>query len=327
MKALVLGASGHIGAHVVRALLAGGHEVRAAYRRESYLGVLEGLPVERARVDLATLEGLREALDGCGWVFHAAAPYPGFRDRVDHAVADSMAQLRRQLEVLRAARPARVVFTSSAAVIRRVPERPANEEDVEPWPSAQPRLAYATVKVALEHEILRACAEGLPAVIVNPSLCIGEHDAHLFSGQAVLVFAAGRVPVYIEHMFNAVYTGDVGAGQVLAAERGRIGERYLLTGRNLPVSEFARIVAAAAGVRPPWLQVPYRLALAAAWVSEQVGRATNTEALLPRELVYTARAGQRLDGSKAIRELGLPQTPIEEAVARAVRWFRAHGFL
>ena len=327
MRALVLGATGHIGAHVVRALLAGGHEVRAAYRRDVHLNVLDGLPVERMRVDLETLQGLRGAVDGCAWVFHAAAYYPGFRDPVEQAVARGVEALRCQLAVIAEARPARLIFTSSASTVQRVPGRLADERDAEPWPLADGRPAYATVKIALEHELRRACASGLPAVIVNPSLCVGEYDAHPFSGQALLLYAKWRMPLYLRHTFNAVYTGDVGVGQVRAAEVGRLGERYLLTGRNVTLYEFASLVARTAKVRPPWLRVPYRAALGAAVASEALARLTRTRPLLPREIVYTARRGQRLDGSKAAREFGLPQTPLEEAVARALRWFREHGYL
>jgi dihydroflavonol-4-reductase len=124
-----------------------------------------------------------------------------------------------------------------------------------------------------------------------------------------------------------VYTGDVGIGHVRAAERGRLGERYLLTGRNVSLHDFAHLVARTAGVRPPWLKISYRMALATAQVSEALARLTRTQPLLPREVVYTARLGQRLDGGKAQRELGLPPTPLEEAVRRAVRWFHAHGYL
>lgn len=325
--ALVLGATGHIGAHVVRALLAEGHQVRAAYRTERHLTGLDGLPVERVRVDLDTLEGLRDALDGCAWVFHAAGYYPGFRDRRTEALARGISSTRRILEVIRQARPQRVVFTSSAATIRRVPGRDATEEDAEPWPLENWRPLYATVKIAMEQEVLRASRDSMPAVIVNPSLCLGEYDARPFSGRAILAFAKHRIPFYLEHRFNAVYTGDVGVGHVRAAERGRLGERYLLTCRNLSLKEFADLVAAAAGVPPPRWRLPYGVASGAAWLSEAVAWLTRTEPLLPRQAVHTTRMGQRLDGSKARRELSLPQTPIEEAIRRSLAWFRRHGYL
>ena len=326
MRALVLGATGHIGAHLVRALLAEGHQVRAAYRSDRFLHVLDGLPVERVRVDLDTLDGLPGALEGCPWVFHAAGYYPRFRERRQPAIERGLRSTRRLLEQLRRASPARVIFTSSAATIRRVPGRPATEADAEPWPPAQWRPLYATVKIAMEREVLDACRGGLPAVVVNPSVCVGEYDARPFSGRAVLAFATPRIPVYVRHTFNAVYTGDVAVGHVRAAERGRVGERYLLVGRNVTLQEFAALVARTAGVRPPRWRVPYGLVWAAAVATECAARLTGTEPLLPRGVVHSLRAGQLLDGAKALRELSLPQTPLEEAIRRALAWFRQHRY-
>jgi len=321
MRALVLGATGHLGAHIVRALLAEGHQVRAAYRTDRFLHVLDGLPVERVRVDLDTLEGLPGALDGCPWVFHAAGYYPRFQERRELAVERGIRSTRRILEQLRRASPARVVFTSSAATIRRVPGRAATEADTEPWPLDRWRPLYSTVKIAMEHEVLAACRDGLPAVVVNPSVCIGEYDARRLSGRAVLAFAKPRLPIYVRHTFNAVYTGDVAIGHLRAAERGRLGERYLLVGHNVTLRDFATLVARTAGVRPPRWRVPYGLVWAAAAATEAAAWLTRTEPLLPRGAVHSLRMGQRLDGTKALRELALPQTPLEEAVRRALAWF------
>lgn len=325
--ALVLGATGHIGAHIVRALLAEGHQVRAAYRSGRYLHLLDGLPVERVRVDLDTLDGLREALDGCAWVFHAAGYYPGFTAQRAWAITRGIESTRRVLEEVARARPSRVVFTSSASTIRRVPGRLATEQDAEPWPLRESRPLYAAVKIAMEREVLRAAGEGMPVVIVNPSVCIGEYDAHCFSGRAVLVFAKARMPFYIEYMLNAVYTGDVGVGHVRAAERGRLGERYLLAGHNVALKDFASMVARATGAPPPRWRVPYGLALAVSAASELLARMAGTEPLLPRSAVESSRQGPGLDATKAKTELGLPQTPLNEAIGRAVAWFQAHDYL
>ncbi|MBI3083255.1 MAG: NAD-dependent epimerase/dehydratase family protein [Candidatus Omnitrophica bacterium] len=326
-RALVLGATGHIGAHVARALLAKGHQVRAAYRSDRFLHVLDGLPLERVRVNLDTLDGLREALDGCAWVFHAAGYYPGFRERREQAITRGISSTRRVMEEIRRAEPSRVVFTSSASTIRRVSGRPSNERDVEPSPLAGWRPLYAAVKIAMEREALRAHEAGLPVVIVNPSVCLGEYDAHPFSGRLILAFAKHRLPVYLEHIINAIYTGDVGVGHVRAAERGRLGERYLLACRDMTLKAFAALVASAAGIPPPRWRVPYGLAITAAWITELIAWATWTEPLLPRQAVQAGRVGQRFDASKAIAELALPQTPIEEAIRRALGWFEGHGYL
>ena len=326
-RALVLGATGHIGAHIVRALLAAHHQVRAAYRTERFLHVLEGLPVERVPVDVETLEGLLDALEGCEWVFHAAGYYPRFRAQRERVIERGIVSTQRLMELLLRARPSRVVFTSSASTIRHVPGRLANEQDAEPWPPTEPRALYATVKLAMEQEVLRACREGLPVVVVNPSVCLGEYDAHAFSGQVVLAFAKHRLPFYVDAVFNVVYTGDVGVGHLRAAERGRLGERYLLTGRTVTVKEFATLVATAAGVPPPSWRLPSAVVWAAACASEAAARCMRAEPWLSRQAVRSLRAGQRLDGTKAVRALGLPQTPIEEAIEKALAWFRRQGYL
>jgi dihydroflavonol-4-reductase len=327
MRALVLGATGHIGAHIVRALLAEGHEVRAAYRNARYLDVLEGLSVDRVQVDVESGERLARALSGCEWVFHAAGYYPGSGERRERAVERAVRVTRRALEAIRDASPQRIVFTSSASTIRRLPDRLATEEDAEPWPLAEPRPLYATVKIAMEQEAQRAAREGLPVVIVNPSVCIGEYDAHRFSGRAVLIFAKWRLPFILDHSLNVIYTGDVAAGHVRAAAQGRVGERYLLAAHNVALPEFAGIVTRAAGVRVPRWRLPRPAALAVAAASEALAWLTRTEPVLPRSAVQAARNGPGLDAAKARHELALPQTTLYEAVARAVAWFKAHGDL
>lgn len=327
-RALVLGGTGHIGAHVVRALLANGYTVRATFRNPRTRFVLDGLPVELTPANLDRPDELRRAADGCEWVFHCAGYYPAFTDRREPAMARGVAHVRTVFDVLKDCRPQRIVYTSSAATIAPQADRPATELDREPWPLQHWRPLYATVKVAMEHAVMHYVSEaGLPIMIVNPSVCIGEYDAKPFSGRLVLLFARGRMPAYLDHHLNAIDTADVGMGHVLAAERGRIGELYLLAHRNLSLLEFATIVANEAGVSPPRWRVPYALAMAAAVGSEAVAAVTRTEPLLPRHALQSARLRQCLDGSKARRELGLPQTPLEDAIHRALAWFRQHGYV
>jgi dihydroflavonol-4-reductase len=327
-RALVLGATGHIGAHVVRALLSKGYAVRASYRNPRYQFLLEGLPIERMQVEVEDAAQLGAALDGCDVVFMCAGYYPRLTERRSQAVQRGIGQIHRAFDVLTAGRAQRIVYTSSAATIAPVSGREATEADQEPWPLTDWRALYATVKIAMEHAVRQYADRGAPIVVVNPSICIGEYDARPFSGRLVLLYGRRRgVPVYLEHRFNVVYTGDVGLGHVLAAERGRPGERYLLTGRNLTLREFTRLVAREAGVAPPRWNVPYPLAMAAAAATELAAAITRTEPLFSRCVVQHARFPRWLDGSKARRELGIPQTPIEEAIRRSLAWFRRHGYL
>lgn len=326
-RALVLGATGHIGNHVVRALLAEGHTVRAAYRNDRYLSVLDGLPVERVRVDLDTCDGLDAALRDCPWVFHAAAYYPRKDVSAQRAIERAQSTIRACLDRVRAARPERLVLTSSAATIRHVPGRPATEQDADTWPPADTRSLYSTAKIAIEHETLAAGASGLPVVVVNPSVCIGEYDLRAFSGALILAFAKHRLPFYIDHTLNAVYTGDVGVGHVRAAERGGLNERYLLTCETITVKDIAALIARAAGGRPPLWRIPHALLKTASLATEAIAFLTRTEPAIPSHAVRSVRAGQFLDGSKAVQELGMPQTPIATAVERAVSWFQSQGVL
>ena len=329
MRALVLGATGHIGSHVVRALLNRGYAVRAMSRNPRYAFLLDGLPVERVQLDLEDARQLAGTVEGCEVAFVCAGYYPRWTDRREPAIQRGLAQIRRIFDALRHRRLQRIVYTSSAATIAPVPGRASIEADREPWPLTQFRPLYSTVKIAMEHAVQRYIDEGLPIVIVNPSVCIGEYDAHPFSGRLVLAFAGRRwrLPVYLEQAFNVVYTGDVGVGHVLAAEHGGVGERYLLTGEQTTVSAFARRVAAQAHVPPPRWRVAYPLAMAASILSEGLGALTRAEPLLPRQVIRHARIPQRLDGSKAHRELGLPRTSMDEAIRRAVSWFGQHHYL
>jgi dihydroflavonol-4-reductase len=299
MRTLVLGATGHIGAHVTRALIGRGHAVRATYRNPRYAFLLDGLPVERLSLDLHDAAQLRQAVEGCPAVFVCGGYYPRWGERRAEAIARGLAQVRAVFEVLERAKPERIVFTSSAATLAPVPGRASTETDRRLWPLPRMNL-YSTVKTAMERAVQAYADRGMPILITHPSICIGEYDAHAFSGRLVLMYAGRRwrVPVTLDLILNAVYTGDVGLGHVLAAERGRPGEHYLLVGEQMTMWEFAQRVARIAGVPPPRWRLPY-----------------------PRFPT------QRLDGAKTQRALGLLPTPVDEAIRRAVEWFRQHSGL
>lgn len=327
MRCVVLGATGHIGSHITRVLVSEGHEVRAAYRRSEYLSVLSGLSVEKVCVDLETLKGLREACEGCDWVFHAAAYYPHLSDQPDVAVKKGIDTAEAVAGVIAEAGPSRVVYTSSASTIRKCEGRASTDLDIEPWPLEGWRPLYATVKIAMEHAILQAQKKGLPVVVVNPTVCIGEYDAHTFSGNAVLLFAKWRIPFAIANIMNVVYTGDVGLGHVRAAEKGIIGQRYILAGERISLLDFGKRVAIIAGTRKPLGNVPYALAWPFALACEAGGELMRKKPFFSRQLLQYVKADSReLDGSRAVRELGMPQTPLDEAIRRAVTWFRENGY-
>jgi dihydroflavonol-4-reductase len=326
-KALVLGSTGHIGSHIVRALLADGHRVRAAYRNPKYLFVLDSLDIERVPLDLNEPGALSKALDGCEWVFNAAGFYPSFTAKRAISLETAIRQTNYVFSEIKKANPARVVFTSSAATIKRIPGRVANEDDFENWPLDAWRNLYSSAKIAMEHEALKFLKDGLPLVVVNPSVCIGGYDAHCFSGSAVLAFAKYKMPIYMESSFNAIYTGDVGVGHVRAASLGRVGERYILANENFHLKDFANLVAKLARVRPPFIKIPYHVAMLSAYATEAFAWITRSEPLLPHQAIQASRDRQVLDPEKARRELKLPTTSIEEAIQRAIDWFSKNGYI
>ena len=271
-KALVLGATGHIGAHVTQQLVNAGVQVRTLCRVPQRLGVLEFLDVEIMLGAIEDRDILRRAMDGCQWLFDCAGYYPGFSETKEQAVAQGIAHVTAVMDVARDARVERIVFTSSTSAIGRVHGRPATEDDYEPWPLKQPRPLYGTVKLAMEEEARRYARDGAPVVIVNPSFCVGEYDRKPFSGKLLLMYARRTLPLYMDHQFNVVYTGDVGRGHVLAAQHGRVGERYILGGHNTTLQVFAELVAREAGVPPPRIKIPFWMALGVGYLSEAAAK-------------------------------------------------------
>lgn len=327
-QALVLGATGHIGAHVTQALVDAGIQVRTLCRMPQRLGVLELLDIEIMLGSVEDRDILRRAMSGCQWLFDCAGYYPSFADQKDQAIAQGVAHVQTVMEVAGESRLERIVFTSSTSAIGRVHGRLATEDDYEPWPLTQSRPLYSTVKLAMEEAVRRFARAGLPLVIVNPSVCVGEYDRKPFSGKLLLMYARRELPLYMAHDFNVIYTGDVGCGHVLAAQRGRVGERYILGGHNTTLKEFAGLVAAEAGVAPPRIKIPHWMALAVGYGSEAAATILRqSEARIPVEAVRAAAYGQRLDTSKSMRELGMTATPLREAIRRAIYWFRQQGYL
>ncbi len=326
MRALVLGGTGHIGAHIVRALLARGLEVRATYRNPRYRFVVESLPIELVEADISRADDVRRAVDGCDVIVHAAGYYPRWTERRADAITRGIQQIRTVFDVLRERPPARIVFVTSAATIASLPDRCATEADREPWPSTEP--LYATVKIAMEREVERYATEhGLPVVFIHPSVCLGEFDAHSFSGRLILLYATGRMPAYIDHAFNAIYTGDVAQACAAATQLGRVGEHYLASAHNVTLEQFARAVAAQAGVVPPRWRLPRPIVAAIGTFAEVAAALTRTEPMVSRRsLVPPDGARHWLDSSKAQRELRMPTTPLDETIARSLAWFREHGY-
>ncbi len=327
MKALLTGATGFIGGHLLAALLEDGAEVRCLLRPTSPRRNLEGRPVEAVEGDLRDRDSLARALDGCETLFHCAADYRLWAPRPEELYASNVEGTRNVLAAARAAGVRRVVYTSSVGALGLEPDgRPADEKT--PVSLADMVGHYKRSKYLAERVAVEWAERGLPVVIVNPSAPVGDGDLKpTATGQMILDFLQRRVPVYVDTGLNLVDVRDVARGHLLAAERGRVGERYILGCRNMTLQEIYAALAALTGLPAPRRRVPHWLPLAAGALDTGLSRLTGRPPRVPLEAVKLARHRMFFDAAKAVRELGLPQTPVEEPLERAVRWFRANGYV
>ena len=325
-RALVLGATGMLGAHALRACRQHGIAARALVRPGSDRRLLAGLPVEAAEGDLRDRASLERALAGCDLAIHAAAPYPKRHFGKARLLADARAGMANLLAAARGAALRRLVYVSSATTIG-VPagaRRPARETDTLPVRDSAP---YFAVKFLLE-DLARAAAErGLPLVIVNPTFCVDEFDAHRTTAQLMLPLARRQLPAYLAGTLNAVATRDVGAGILLAAEHGRPGERYILGGENLTTRAFLERCARAAGVPAPRRALPFAVAEPISLATELIAWLTRTPPLFPLTGIRMSRHAQAYDITRAREELGYAPTSLDDAIARAYAWYRAQGWM
>ncbi len=325
-KALVLGASGCIGNNIVRACLERGWEVRAFRRAESKTWMLDGLDVEQAIGNLEAPESLHQAMHGCEVVFHAAAYYPRHSLDLNGSLRTAVGGMRNVLEVAAKSGIDKLVYTSSLTTVASPGEegRLADERDY--YLPGSTESAYFETKWAMEVEAWRAIAEGQPVVIVCPSAVFGPWDVKPTTGEILLNVAKGRFPIWLDLDVNIVDARDVGVGEVLAAERGRQGQRYILGGENLAVREALTVVAKQAGVRPPRWCAPLGLVEGMVRVGEALGRLPLV-APLPLEHFKTVTEWQALNTSKAREELGFQPRRFAETVSDTLAWFREFDYL
>ena len=322
---LVTGASGFVGSHVARGLVRHGERVRVLVRRTSVMAALEGLPVEVVYGDVRDLAAVAAAVAGCREVYHVAADYRLWARRPQELYAANVTGTVTVLTAAHRAGAARIVYTSTVGALGYpVNGRPATEET----PSSLATMIghYKRSKFLAEEEARRLAAGGCPVVIVNPSTPVGAGDLKPTpTGQMIVDFLNGRMPGYVETGLNLVDVEDVAEGHWLAMRRGRVGERYILGGRNLMLAEILEILGRVSGRPVPRVKVPWAVAYAAAWGSTAAAWVTGRPPAIPLEGVRMARKLMFFDAGKAVRELGLPQHSVEEALAKAVRWFRDHG--
>jgi len=319
---LVTGASGFLGWHVASLLIERGHTVKALVRPTSRIRELDAEPVEG---DLCDPDSLERAVAGCGLVFHVAADYRLW-------AADQGVLYRSNVDgtrnILRAALHAgvdRVVYTSTVGCIG-VP--PAGEGDENCPVSLQDMTgAYKRSKFLAERVAMESVAAGQAVLIVNPTAPVGDHDIKPTpTGQIVLDFLKGDMPAFIDTGLNLVDARDVAVGHVLACERGRVGERYILGAENLTLEQILGKLAAITGRQAPALRLPYAVAYAAGVVTTAWAKVTGKPPRAPLDAVRMARKKMFVSHAKATRELGYDPAPPQRALERAVEWFRANGY-
>ena len=314
---LVTGASGFIGWHVARMLVNAGHTVKALVRPGSRIAEIE---VERVTGDLRDLDSLRRAAAGCGLVFHVAADYRLWARRPEELYESNVKGTRNLLEAAGEARVDRVVYTSTVGCIG-VPRNGIGDE-ASPIGIEDMKGAYKRSKFLAEQTALEFARGGLPVVIVNPTAPVGGHDVKPTpTGKIVLDFLKGDMPAFIDTGLNLVDVGDTARGHLLAAEKGRQGERYILGCENLTLAEILGRLARLAGRKAPVVRLPYAVAYAAGVASTAWANVTGVEPRVPLDAVRMARKKMFVSHDKAKRELGFEPAGVDGALARAIEWF------
>lgn len=332
MNCFVTGASGFIGANLVQELTARGHRVRALLRPAADTRALAGLTYERITGDVTRPETYAEAMRGCEWCFHVAASYhlwlPDYRPMYESNVEGT----RRVLETARAAGCQRLVYTSTVGCIG-LPDPKAHPlvptDETTPVTAAQMTNHYKRSKWQAEQVARELAAQGAPIIIVNPSAPIGPRDAKPTpTGKIIVDFLRRQMPAYLDTGLNWVHVRDVAVGHILAAEKGRPGERYILghAEGNWTMQQTLAVLAELTGLPAPRWQIPHAVAWLAACVDETLAGLTGRPPRAPLAGVRMARYKMFFNPAKAIRELGLPQTPPRQAFAEAIAWFRANGY-
>jgi dihydroflavonol-4-reductase len=327
MKALVTGATGFVGAAVVRAVAATGVDVRVMIRQGTDLRNVDGLRVEQAVGDLRDRDSLRRVLKGCHQLYHVAAHYALWAKDPSIFYDVNVTGTKALMEAAWEVGVDRIVYTSTIGAIGLPPGGGLGTETT-PVSLEQMSGHYKRSKFLAEQAVQALAKEGLPVVIVNPSAPVGERDIKPTpTGQMIVDFMKGRMPAYIDTGMNLIDVDDVAVGHVLAMEKGRLGERYILGNRNLTLQEIFGMLSRLTGIPAPKIKLPrlaiLPLAYVNRWLSDYV---THQPPRIPLEGVKMAKYKMHYDCTKSLTELGLPQTPAEVALEKAVRWFHAHGY-
>ena len=332
MRALVTGATGFIGGNLARELCRQGYQVRALVRPGANTLTIDDTGVEPVAGDILDADSVRRAMEGCRAVFHCAAAYTFWAKdpaAIYRANVDGTATV---LEQARRAGVQKVVYTSTVGTIQLPRQGPGSEDDGATGADTGHRHLvghYKKSKYRAERVALEMAAAGLPVVVVNPTVPVGPWDVKPTpTGRIVLDFIRGRIPAYVNTGMNLVDVADVVAGHILALEKGDPGQRYLLGCRNLTLKEVLELLGDIAGRPAPRWQAPLGLALAAGHIDNLIeGKLLQREPRIPLEGLKVAQTPMYVTCQKAVDRLGLPQSPVEPALERAVQWFTDYGYV
>lgn len=331
MTALVTGATGFVGCHVARQLAERGEKMRLLVRASSRRDNIEALDSRLVEVvcgDLTDTASLRDALHGCDTLYHVAADYRLWSKDPQELYRANVDGTRSLLQAAGDAGVTKIVYTSTVGALG-IPHDGTPGTESTPVSEADMIGHYKRSKYLAEQEALRFAEQGLPIVIVNPSTPVGENDIKPTpTGQIILDFLNRRLPAFIDTGLNLVDVRDVAAGIILAGEKGQVGERYILGNRDMSLREMLGTLATITGMPAPRIQMPYAVAWLAVGIENVIAeRILHRAPAHPFEGVRMARHKMYFSAEKAVRELGLPQSPVEQALRRAVDWFRANGYV
>lgn len=325
-RSFVTGATGFVGAHVARVLIDRGDEVTALVRPTSNTRLLDGLPVRMVTGDITELDSLLPHLSGTEHLYHIAADYRLWaRDprEIYHSNVDGT---RTVLEAARQCGVARIVYTSTVGCLG-IPHDGSPGDETTPVRRRELVGHYKKSKYDAEQVALAFAEQGLDVVVVNPSTPVGPGDIKPTpTGKTIVDFLNGRMPAYVDTGLNLVAVEDVAVGHLLAAQRGKAGRKYILGNRNMTLHEILETLAGITGQSAPRLCLPHWVAIAAAAADTARSRIFGGYPQIALEAALMSQKRMFFSSARAVRELGLPQTPVENALVRAVEWFIANGY-
>ena len=326
MKVLVTGATGFIGSNLARMLWRDGYQVRALVRPGSSTAAIDDTGIEPVPGDILDRKSVARAAQGCQALFHCAAVYTFWSPDPNLVYRTNVEGTATVLDAAGDAGVPKIVYTSTVSTMGFAPSGTGNEAT--PLDPKQLTGTYKKSKYQAEQVALGKAAKGLPVVVVNPTAPVGPWDVKPTpTGRVVLDFLKGRIPAYIGTGMNLVDVEDVAQGHILAMKVGRPGQRYILGNINVTLQQLFSMLGEITGLPPPRWRVPFWLVTMAGYLDQMVeGNLMGREPRIPVEGIMAARHPMYVDCAKAIGELGLPQSPVERALANAVKWFTDFGY-